>query len=59
MKANKTKFICASRVLMLTFALSAANCTWTGAAGDGKWSTAENWSGNTKPINGNLDIYTR
>jgi hypothetical protein len=58
MKANKTKFICASMVLMLTFALSAANCTWTGAAGDGKWSTAENWSGNTKPINGNWDNVT-
>lgn len=30
---------------LIYFSLHAATHTWTGAAGDGKWSTAGNWSG--------------
>ncbi len=30
-------------------------CVWTGAAGDGKWSTAENWAEGTAPASGNDD----
>lgn len=29
-----------------------AAVAWTGAAGDSLWSTPENWSGNTLPVNG-------
>lgn len=29
------------------------NYTWTGTTGDGKWSTAANWSGNAVPGSGN------
>ena len=28
-------------------------CTWTGLAGDGKWSSPENWD--VQPVSGNLD----
>ena len=32
--------------------------TWTGAAGDGRWSTAGNWSGGVAPVAGNDLLFT-
>lgn len=32
--------------------------TWTGAAGDRKFSTAENWLGDTLPVDGNMLTFT-
>ena len=36
------------------FAVPATN-VWTGAAGDGKWSTPGNWEGGVVPVSGNGD----
>ena len=33
--------------------LAGNTCTWTGGAGDGKWSSAANWD--TPPVSGNDD----
>jgi autotransporter-associated beta strand protein len=51
MTINQRGFVrCMSAVTILilnfiSFGLHAATHTWTGASGDGKWSTAFNWSG--------------
>ncbi|WP_299075789.1 hypothetical protein, partial [uncultured Fretibacterium sp.] len=37
-------------------ALAADTRTWTGNGNDGKWSTATNWSDNTKPVTGDTAI---
>ncbi|MBQ3341050.1 MAG: hypothetical protein IJG84_04080 [Kiritimatiellae bacterium] len=42
----------AAMVCTCTFA---ATCTWTGAAGDGKWDTEGNWENGQKPTNGRKD----
>lgn len=57
---------CASRVVrraamaaVIVFGLgvaSASDRTWTGDAGDGKWSTPGNWSGQTVPASGDTVI---
>jgi len=47
--------LAALALLLLTSAYSpcgAATHTWTGAAGDGKWSTAFNWANNSPPLAG-------
>ena len=38
-------------------AASAADRTWTGDAGDGKWSTPGNWSGQAVPASGDTVIF--
>ena len=59
------KFPCAVRSGLLVLSLVAAGtcfgegaaspctCTWTGAAGDGKWATAGNWD--VAPVSGRGD----
>lgn len=53
-----SKHITTSLILTLLLFLvhppraAAATHTWTGASGDGKWSTAFNWSGNSPPAAG-------
>jgi autotransporter-associated beta strand protein len=42
--------------LLATPRIRAGTHTWTGAAGDGLWSTAGNWSGNSKPAFGELNV---
>ena len=42
--ASATALVCASAF--------AESRSWTGTAGDGKWNTAGNWSGNVIPANG-------
>ena len=37
--------------------VSAADRTWTGDAGDGKWSTPGNWSGQAVPASGDTVIF--
>ena len=36
-------------------AFASATTVWTGAAGDGKWSTPGNWEGGVVPVSGNDD----
>ena len=45
--------MCAAVASVLAAESSAATCTWTGNAGDHKWSTAENWD--TPPVSGRGD----
>jgi len=42
---------CAIAALCLTSPTHAATITWSGAAGDGLYATATNWSGNIAPAN--------
>jgi len=47
--------LAALTLLSSRFALSpclAGTHTWTGASGDGKWSTAFNWANNSPPVSG-------
>ena len=46
----KRLMMCVCAVLVGT--AFAADCVWTGAAGDGKWNTPGNWDGNAVPVNG-------
>ena len=39
---------------LLTASALAADCTWTGGAGDGKWSSAANWEGGVIPGAGDI-----
>ena len=39
---------------LLTATALAADCTWTGGAGDGKWSSAANWEGGVIPGAGDI-----
>jgi hypothetical protein len=49
----------AALVLVAARAQAATTRYWTGAAGDGNWSTATNWSSSTVPISGTIaDIGT-
>ena len=42
-------------VLVASTAFAGNICTWTGSAGDGKWSTPGNWENDVKPVSGNDD----
>ena len=39
---------------LLTATAFAADCTWTGGAGDGKWSSTANWEGGVVPGAGDI-----
>ena len=49
------KYMLSATVVLMGLASFAANCRWTGAALDGKWSTAGNWNGSTRPRDKNWD----
>ena len=63
-QADVAKFVCTSGDAVKSFSLSGDGksivlnvgatgaCTWTGAAGDGLFSTAANWAGGVKPTAG-------
>lgn len=48
---NKSLPVLCVALLATTLPLSAVNRTWDGEAGDGDFSNALNWSGNTAPAN--------
>ena len=43
----------------LATAVSAANVSWTGAAGDGQWGTAGNWSTDTVPTSADVAVFAK
>lgn len=45
-------------VMVASTAFAGNICTWTGTAGDGKWSTPGNWENDVKPVSGNDDWVT-
>lgn len=42
----------------IPFAAAATTLTWDGSAGDNKFSTAENWSGDVAPVDGDTIVFT-
>ena len=57
MHLKKTSVLIAITMASTLAPLHAANRTWTGAGGDGKWSTPANWGG-TVPGTGDLLIFS-
>src|SRR5262245_26617879 len=47
-----TRLILAGLIVVQVRSASAATHAWTGAAGDGKWSTAFNWANSAPPVAG-------
>ena len=43
----------------LATAVSAANVSWTGKAGDGQWGTAGNWSTGTVPTSADVALFAK
>lgn len=46
--------IIAAQFSSVQFVSAATTVAWTGAAGDGKFSTAANWQGSAAPVNGDV-----
>lgn len=44
--------------LLCAFSVPAATLTWTGEAGDGKWSTPGNWSPVQAPAKGDSVVFS-
>ena len=54
---QKTAFLFTVLLLLSTYKVFAAPVTtWNNSSGDGKWSTASNWSNGTVPVSGNVSI---
>lgn len=48
-------FLSGFACMALSVGAYATDCVWTGEAGDGKWSTKENWKDEAKPAAGGSD----
>jgi autotransporter-associated beta strand protein len=56
LKTMSAALLCAAINFVGGTDLSAGTHIWTGAAGNGLWSTAGNWQGSNKPLFGETDV---